>query len=396
MKAIHLLRPAVLAAAILAVSACIYPFHPDVLGTDDRLVIEGSILVGSESVFTFSGVHPIGSSESIKTTFSYSGYIEGEDGTRIQPESGQGTATLRFDTSGIPETQRYRVHFEDTRAQRVYESDWIEVCSAPSIDDLTYILDKDRGELDVALSMHCQGHSYFRWSYTETWEYTADRYATYYFDAPAAQKARDPLKGLIRYQDGENTFYCWKSNDSPEIKIFDTSEQKEDRFVDLEFHRVPRYDQRLQVMYRLDVRLEAMSKEAYLYWKNVQDNSQNQGTIFSPTPSQMAGNIHCVSDPDIPVLGYINACRQATARMYYDNSQELFCTYRINLDDEDLEDLSPSDFFKYYQDYNYIVLNVEWDSPSGPVYTWVPKGCADCRIKGGTKDRPEGWPNYHK
>ncbi len=395
MKPIYLLRPAALVAILIAAGSCIYPFHPDVKGSDSRLVIEGSIVAGSTSVFKFSAVHPIGTPQTNSTTLSFTGYIEGEDGTRIQPSDTQDGTTLHFDTADLPEGQRYRVHFEETRSQRVFESDWVEVCSAPVIDDLSYILDKNRGELDVALSMHCQGQHYFRWSYTETWEYTANRRATHYFDVQAAEQARDPLQGLKTFLNGENIYYCWNSNESPEIKIFDTSEQSEDRFVDLEFHRIPRYDQRLQVLYRLDVRLEAMTREAYLYWKNIEDNSQNQGTIFSPTPSQMAGNIRCVSDPDIPVIGYVSACRQATARMYYDNSEEFFCTYKVIVNDEEVEDVQPRDFFLYNQN-NSIVLNVEWDSPSGPHYYWVPRGCADCRVKGGNKNKPADWPNNHK
>lgn len=394
MKTPYPIRLAVLAAA-LAVTSCIYPFHPDVKGSDDRLVIEGSIVVGATSVFSFSSVFPIGMPESAMILHSFTGYIEGEDGTKLGPEESSPGATLHFDTTTLPEGQRYRVHFEDTRNGRVFESDWVEVCSAPVIDDLTYIMDKERNELDIALSMHCQGHSYFRWSYTETWEYTANRRATHYFDNQRAQETKDPIQGLMTFENGENIYYCWDTNESPDIKIFDTSEQSEDRFVDLEFHRIARYDQKLQVLYRLDVRLEALTQEAYLYWKNIEDNSQNQGTIFSPTPSQMPGNIRCITDADIPVIGYVNACRQATGRMYYDNSQEFFSTYRVITSEDEVVNLQPSEFFLYYQQ-QYIVLNVQWDSPSGPVYSWVPKSCADCRIKGGTKNRPADWPNDHK
>ena len=187
MKPIYLLRPAALVAILIAAGSCIYPFHPDVKGSDSRLVIEGSIVAGSTSVFKFSAVHPIGTPQTNSTTLSFTGYIEGEDGTRIRPSDAQDGASLHFDTADLPEGQRYRIHFEDTRSQRIYESDWVEVCSAPVIDDLSYILDKNRGELDVALSMHCQGQHYFRWSYTETWEYTANRRATHYFDVQAAE-----------------------------------------------------------------------------------------------------------------------------------------------------------------------------------------------------------------
>ena len=121
MKANLFLRLALLAAAAAAAASCIYPFHPDVQGSDTRIVIEGSILAGASSTFSFSNVHPIGTPESYQDRLSFTGYIEGEDGSRIRPAGGEGTETLVFDTSDLPETQRYRVHLRGKGLWHAYQ-----------------------------------------------------------------------------------------------------------------------------------------------------------------------------------------------------------------------------------------------------------------------------------
>ena len=386
---------AALAASILAVAACVYPFDPVIESEDGRLVVEGDIHVGSLSTFTVSRVLPIDSKYSLNTIYAR-GYIEGEDGSRIEQVTSPSSVyadfpgsvnSLRFDTSDLSDSQRYRLHFEDMETGMEYESDWIEVNPAPDIDNLSYILDEGRGELNVALSMHCNGRSHFRWHYTEEWEYHSREKATHYYV---------PQTGEVKqFENGENTYFCWRSYDSPEIKIFSTADQVDDRFIDLEFHRISRTEQRLQVMYHIKVYLEALDEQAYRYWNNIQQNSQNQGTIFSPMPSQMAGNIHCVSDPSVPVIGYIGASRQAVADMYYDNSVEYFYRQPAPGPMKEVELEDPSQF-AYYYNMGYVVCFVTDDLMAPTVYTWVQAVCADCRRSGGTKTKPAGWPNDHK
>ena len=389
------LRFAVSAAIILAVSACVYPFEPEIEGQDSRMVVDGDIHVGSTSTFYFSRVYPLDKEGYSPPALRINGYIEGEDGSRLEPinlyspyysdYSMMASNMLYFDTTNLPAGRRYRLHFEDVESGEVYESDWLDVCAAPTVDDMSYILDNERGELNVALSMHCNGHSHFRWSFTEEWEFHTEIRSFYYYE-PSTNE-------ILRFPEGENTYYCWSRYESPEIKIFSTADQTDDRFVDLEFHRIPRNERRLQMMYHIIVHLEAMEEDAYKYWQNVLDNSQGQGTIFSPTPSQMPGNIHCISNPSIPVIGYISAAAQATGDMYYDNEVEDFY---LKPYPEQIETVSvkPNEYYSYYR-MGYAPLDmVLGDGPPG--FDWAPRRCVDCRANGGTKNKPAGWPNDHK
>lgn len=387
MAAKHISPLAALAALLFAVSACVYPFEPEIGGEDGRLVVEGDIHVGSVSTFNFSRVYPLDLEDYTPEPVNVTGYIEGEDGVRVEGSGNWtgafGTSSLVFDTSKLSAAQRYRLHFtESTSGGLEYESDWIEVCPAPTVDDLTYIFDEEHGELDIALSMHCDGRSHFRWHYDEEWEYHTRAKATHYYDTRTNQ--------VVEFPEHQNTFNCWSTYHSPVIKIFSTADQTEDRFVDLQFHRIERHDMRLSVLYHIIVYLEALNEEAYKYWQNIEQNSQGQGDLFSPTPSQMKGNIRCLSDPSVDVVGYINASEQAVTDMFYNDMEEKFYRPASN---ESMEILEIKNFeFATYYAWGYRPLTVIEEIGGSLTYQWVPSRCVDCRDFGGTKNKPEGWP----
>ena len=406
------------AVAALMLSSCIYPFEPGIETSDSRIVVEGSVSIGGTSEFSFSRVFPFTSNGYDMPAMEMTGYIEGEDGSRIEArrvmdeESSQAYAATRdkvdgsepaysplaslvFDTSNASPSQRYRVHFKELITGAEYESDWLEVCVQPTIDELRYILDYDRHELNVALSMHCPSHTHFRWRYDETWEYHSDLYATQYFVYEDMFDKSDgsyhPERGIHNYVSPTNTYYCWSTVRSPEVKIFSTTEQVENRFTDLEFHRVSSSNKKLQLLYRLTVYLEAISENAYLYWKNIDDNTTNQGSIFSPIPSQMAGNIHCLTDPSAEVIGYVNASQVAVGIMYYDDRLEGFYNGPgVDWATLPLEVFSDPAYF--YNLYRNGYLPYTYDKDEGTYY-WSKARCVDCRLGGGTKERPEDWPN---
>jgi hypothetical protein len=399
-----LFRTAILAAMLLTAAACIYPYEVDISQEGEYpLVIEGDIHLGGTTTLTLSHVWPFNTEGYEFPYIRAQGYIEGEDGTRVSGTPDlenaltsswlyRGRYVLAFDTSKLPD-QRYRLHFETLselgEVINIYESDWLEPCPAPTIDGLTYSKHDDFKEMWVGLSMHCNGSHYFRWTFSETWEYHSDIYSSLKYN---------PETRLITQYDGPNLYFCWRSQDSPQINIFSTAYQTEDRFEDLSFHTIPLSDKRLQVMYRITVRLEALSENAYNYWYNIQQNTNGQGSIFAPTPSEMASNVHCISNPAIQVMGYLNAARQAEAMMYYDNSENHF--YEPGRPFERADTMvvnSPAASEEFYRR-GFLPFEEVYESLSDTPshYMWTPSICIDCQKQGGTKKVPEGWPSGHK
>lgn len=414
----QLIRTAALAALLLAAAACIYPYEVDIAsGGELPLVVEGDIHIGGSTTVTLSHVRPFDDEAAAYTPVYARGYIEGEDGTRVEElysssnpggggyigsrydlSSSYGSAsnTLYFDTSALSPNQRYRLHF-DTLTQEgtvlnSYESEWLETCLPPTIDKLSYSHHPEFEELWIGLSMHCNGSHYFRWTFSETWEYHSD--------IPTDLRFDPNTRTMGYYRPDPTLYYCWNSANSSKINIFSTVNQTEDRFEELAFHTIKLNDKRLQIMYKITVRLEAMSENAYNYWYNMQQNTEGQGSIFAPTPSEMASNVHCITDPDIQVMGYLNSASQAEASMYYDNyANQFFKAGKAYERFDQKVDASRPDSLAYwyrngYLPYQELFENEMSDKPTH--YMWATSICIDCRQQGGTKVKPAGWPTDHK
>jgi hypothetical protein len=410
-----LIRTVALAALLLAAAACIYPYEVDIRRAGEYpIVVEGDIHVGSITTLKLSYVQPFDTDDYNPAPIQARGYIEGEDGSRIEgvspyavvnPEypdlylyssSVASGGSLIFDTTPLKAGQRYRLHFETLTQtgtiSNTFESDWLEPCPAPTIDALTYSKNDGFDELWIGLTMHCNGSHHFRWSFSEDWEYHSDLYTNL--------KYNPEERSIGQYPFGEpNLYYCWKQANSPKINIFSTANQTEDRFEELAFHTIPVTDQRLQVMYKITVRLEAMSEAAYNYWYNMQQISEGQGSIFSPTPSEMASNVRCISDPDLQVMGYINAAAQAEAVMYYDNSEHHYYKAGKPFErDEQKVSAAYPDSLAYWYHHGYLPYDEVYETMSmNPShYMFAHSICIDCRRQGGTKVAPADWPSGHK
>ena len=393
-----LIRTAALAATLLAAAACIYPYEVDIQqGSELPLVVEGDIHIGDTTTLVLSHVVPLHTNyDKAYLPVNAQGYIESEDGTRITGRvlvSGE----LTFDTSGLSGDRRCRVHFETLDQQgavtNVFESDWLDPCPAPTIDALTYNKNDEFGELWIGLSMHCNGSHHFHWSFSETWEYHSDINAMIWYDPEARM--------VERYDYGSpNLYYCWATRSSSQINIFSTANQTEDRFEELAFHTIPLNDDRLMSVYRITVRLEAMSENAYNYWYNMQQNSEGQGSIFAPTPSEMASNVHCVSDPSVQVLGYLNAAAQTEGVMYYDDALNHYHISRRPFERYDRKvSAQRPDSLEYWYKNGYLPYEEVYEDEMSDFpthYMWAQQICIDCRKQGGTKNKPEGWPSTHK
>lgn len=410
----YLFRIAALAAMLLSAAACIYPYEVDIQHNGELpLVIEGDIHVGGITTVRLSYVQPFNTSSADAKGAYGVGYIEGEDGTRIYqydpyvqmpdyPIDGMDpihysipSKVLTFHTEDLPTTQKYRLHLETFDLEKgsvsnTFESDWLTPLPAPTIDALTYSHHPDYEELWIGLSMHCHGAHYFRWTFSETWEYHSDI---------STRLEYKPASESIGNYDGPNLYYCWASTESSQINIFSTANQIDDRFEELAFHTIPLSDRRLQVVYRIDVTLEGLSEDAYNYWNNIRQLSDGQGSIFSPTPSEMASNIHCISNPDVQVMGYLNAAVQAEGRMYYDNALEDYYKPGRPFERHDQKvNAHRADSMAFWYQHGYLPHSEVYEDFSGrPThYMWAQRICIDCRALGGTKEKPADWPTGHK
>ena len=380
----------ILCLALVAVS-CIYPFTPEVQDGSGALVIEGDILVGRVSVFNISRTLPISNPTAEPYHPSGKVWVENDAGAifdGIPDESKLGA--YKVDTQYADSSKNYRMHFIDDDNGKEYISDWERVCSAPEIDSLSYILVPEKAKLNIALSMHSGGESFFKWSYVEDWRYHSVFPASIKFVVDNNSGWR--RSGHLEYMDypRESTYFCYNHAVSTKVLTFSTEKQTDDRFVDLEFLPINQDDLRIQDTYRIIVDLQPLTKDAYLYWENVKANSEYNGNLFAPNPSELVGNIRCVQDPDELVMGYVNVAEIARKQLVIEHMDINF--YRNSDPPYETADLSRNDWNEYYFENYYLPYTCVYPPGDLTVTSWAPARCVDCILLGGTREMPEDWP----
>jgi hypothetical protein len=150
-------------------------------------------------------------------------------------------------------------------------------------------------------------------------------------------------------------------------------------------------DRRISALYSMELFQMAISEEAYKYWDNIRKNSDQIGGIFSPQPSEIKGNIKCITDPSEKVIGYICASKTSKKRIFAKGEDIGVYEYPNNCEVVTVNSENP------------VPIGDLWDSgmdivsfipPPFSESFWASKRCVDCRIYG-TKSKPSFWPNDH-
>jgi hypothetical protein len=160
--------------------------------------------------------------------------------------------------------------------------------------------------------------------------------------------------------------------------------------------------EKIESRYSIRVKQYALTADAYNYYQQLKKNTEQLGSIFDAQPSELTGNVHCVTNPAEPVIGYVTAGSSSEIRIYINNSSlpewlaitpyqdcimdtALFCA-GPGCDKQVKEEIYPG-----YQIPLYSI-------PAGPGsvtiigYAGGSPACVDCTLRG-TNIQPSFWTN---
>ena len=258
---------------------------------------------------------------------------------------------------------QYHLKIEIKELAKTYEyySDYSHPIKTPEIDSIFYV---KRGKGQPVM-MYVDTHSpdnkklYYRWSYSEDWEVNATVY----------------LEGY--------PFYCWGSSKNDNLLLGSAERTVYGQLADV-LTEIDPADMRFSELYRIIVKQNVVSKRAYDYYLNIKKNVENMGSIFAPIPSELRGNITCITDPKIPVIGYIDVSSTTQKRRYIQR-------YTANIYEPpppplvDCEVVSLAGGMDPAMVDGYILFDKA-------TYTWIQRYCVDCRVLGGATQKPDDWP----
>jgi len=379
------------ATLICCLSGCVSPFEP--VGLKDRagiLVVDGMILetgtfvklsrtVKTEedlSVANFEDVHDaiihvIDEEEKI-IAVAEKQIIDG----KINP----GVYVVNHDISFI-DGVKYALDMQV--AGKKYRSSFVTPVHTPEIDEVSYQINDDYS-IDIFVSTHDPENktNYFRWAFDETWEIRS-----YLFQAFRYDTIKETFS-IPQYLWGENTHYCWKSDYSNSLVLASSAKLSDVLIKNHKIHTLKPGNSRYSYLYSILVKQYGLDNDAYLYFENLHRNMDESGSLFAPQPTEIASNIQCLSNPDETVIGYIFASKVTTSRLFIPMERLDLYFY------EDRYDCYKPLGLKPYNE--EMAFNLGYGLYFGEDKRYVSMTCLDCTQRGGTKTKPDYWPNDHQ
>ena len=364
----------ILALLLLTLHACVEPFAPpEITSAEHYLVVDGSLNTSPEgsSQIKLSRTQNIYDDGGPQPELRAKVTVEGDKGSSYAfTDAGQGVYTLV--TRTFSDTEKYRLRIKIS-AGKEYLSDYVPVVKNPPIDSLTY---KVRGEgegVQIYVNTHdpLDKTRFYRWSYDETWQYSMPLYSNH------------ELVGKEVVYRVQNINTCWSKANPTTIVLGSSIKLSKDIIKDQGVAFVPASSGKLQSKYSILVKQYALTQEEFEYWNTLAKTTERTGSLFDPQPAEVTGNIKCVSNPSELVFGYFSASNR--------QEQRLFVTEylgRLNPACEPTDTLSVPEIAESPD----LILN-EFYVPGSdiPFYVMGTSTCADCRLKGGTIQRPLFW-----
>lgn len=365
--------------------SCKKSYAPPAIQVDYKyLAVEGTLInsIDSPSVIKLS--------RTLKITDTTTASLA-EENARVSVEGENGVIYNFFNVNGgtyqssplaLNPLVKYRLKISTADGDQ-YESAYVELKKAPPIDSLAW---HQQNDVMIFLYTHDPSNNakYYQWDYTETYQY----------EAPLnAELSQD--NGRLFYVDNtpNQTYDCWRTVNSTEILAGTSIALDADVISKAPITIVPQNSQKISIRYSILVRQYALTREAYQYFEILKKNTETLGSIFDAQPSQLIGNIHFVKNPSEIVIGFFTASNVQAKRLFIAKSDVINwnfvdtnreCSILI-LGHPALPD--PGFFVWNYSDPDYY----PYYFCGSACLTIARRECVDCRVKGGTNQKPTYW-----
>jgi len=309
--------------------------------------------------------------------------VEGDQNTLIPlNEKGNGVYSNLL---SLKTSEKYRLTITTSDGAK-YQSDYVPFKQTPPIDSLTW--EQDSGQVKFYINTHDlqNGTLYYRWQFGETWQYTT--YLNSNFDY---------INGAVVQRTPEQQIHnCWKSNVVSTVLLATTSRLSQDIISHFFFNSVSKSTEKMYVLYSVLVNQYALTRDEFEYWTELKKSSEQLGTLFDAQPSQIGSNIHCITNPGEPVMGYLSASTVQKKRLFVGISEMTNMNYiPYTLSCHVLKDvttgfssLDTSIAYEYLEKPNHLFTFWYYDG----AYHVAQNFCIDCREHGGTNLKPDFWP----
>lgn len=357
--------------------SCKEPFSPEVdANFKNALVVEGYLHVGGSTSFTLSRSGDLKDIQARIPEVAAKVEVEDNQGTVTAGVSGE-TGLCLLATNALSTNKNYRIKIT-TKDGNVYQTNFLESKLTPEIDSISRKIENDGFRIYISTHDDSNKARYYSWDFQETWEIVSPVLAS-----------EDYKNGQFVDRDTSiNISRCWQSNTSSEIMIESTERLSDDKIVQAPIAFVKGNSIKLSQLYSILIRQYAHTREGYEYLQNLKKNTEKIGTIFDAQPSELKGNLTCVTDPQKQVIGWIDAGTIIEERIFIGRRERL-PGWNYQLRDCSTKSVVIDSVLAYIA-LGYLVDQRSYVRP--PKVDMAKAHCIDCRLMG-TNVKPSYWPN---
>ena len=362
------------------------------------LIVEGIINANGRTKITLSRATTL-SDKRIDPEIGSLVLIESENGGTTYPMAETANGVYESAENILEQNNRYRIRLT-TFDNREYASEFKSIIISPPIDSISWKQEDNGVRMFLNGKNDANTTSFYKWDYEESWEFHSAYRSVLVFEQIPPDNAGNIWR--LRFFDpdhqgrfDEAKFRCYNNRNSTTINVVSTANLGQNvlyypvRFID-------RGAIELSVLYSIKVNQYAISDEGYEFFTRMKKNTEQLGSIFDAQPSEITGNIKCLSNPGELVIGYVEASTLESKRVFINNDNLENWNYNQGC----LKYYDPTGY-PYRNDRSKFANIIERGlSPTLPVKTEFgsivtfevePLGCVDCRLRGSSV-KPDFWP----
>ncbi|HTH54399.1 MAG TPA: DUF4249 domain-containing protein [Cyclobacteriaceae bacterium] len=371
------------AFVVVMLVQCKDPFVPPVSTASQNFLVVDGFVNSTDSIaqVKLSRATPLSSVQRSPAESGAVVSIETDLGSFLSlSESSSGVYSLK---SFFANDRKYKLHIQTSDGEK-YSSEFISLQKAPPLDSITWSPQADGLALFVN-SHDPEGQTkYFRWTYEETWEHISFLHSGLIYDPV--------LDTVFLRPPDQQIDTCWTTLPSTSIQLYATSNLQQDDASNYQLFVLPKGSEKLAIKYSVLVKQQALSEEAFNFWSQLRNTSENLGGLFDPLPSQVNGNILCETDPSKIALGFFSGGSVTSKRtfMSFFRLPQYLQIYPLFPEGygcfEETIPLAGFDALTTDKKASYI-----WDTEDPSGYQVTAPACGDCRMQGGVNKKPSFW-----
>jgi len=372
----------IISFALLLSTGCREQYLPDIVAeAPNYLVIEGVLNAGQGATSVrVTRTTKIDRASAIVGEANAQVSVEGKDNSTILL-SYQGNGVYVHPGLNLAIGSEYRLRVRTSNGKE-YLSAYVVAKETPVIDSISWQRSADKG-ISFSVNSHDDAGNtrYYRWEYDETWEIRSTFFSTYVYENGNVRR---------RILPAEDVSVCWRNNSSTRIMLGSTARLASDVVSMYPITGIPFGDDKLSFRYSILVRQYALPKDAYEFYDLLRKNTESIGSIFDAQPSEIKGNITCVSDPEEPVIGFITASSIEEKRLFISSSEVPDWRFFQDCDNKTVTLDSVSYYFGI-SGYKPFDANINPLTDRVESYKGSYDYCVDCRDRNGSTTRPSFW-----